>query len=706
MSFLYPQESFSAGELGPKLHHRFRLERYRAGMALIQNFFIEPEACLSKRAGTVFVADVATASARLIPFKHSADEQYVLVFTNLAMKVVKQGQLDFVQSGGSDYSIVTPYTSAYVADLRFVQRNDIMYLLHPLVSVRKLTRVADDNWTLAAVTFAPGISAPTSPSATWSATGAPDTANQDFVYKVTSISEAGEESLPTSAFEDGGGSATAGRNTLSWTAEAAAVRYNVYSEDSNGALFGYIGETDGTSFIDDGIEPDTARTPPEARNPFNASGSYPAVGTIIQQRLALANTVDEPLKVQLSQTASYENFSYSRPQRASDAIEIEVDAELQGEVRAIKDLGGSLVFTSEEIRQLRPATGVALEPGQVDMPIQLRIGCAPIEPLVVLDRILMVEDTGNRVQSLGYDEVYIERIKGRETSILSSHMFRSKRVKRWCYSRSPHSIVPTVFDDSRCSVLTTVDEHDVEGWVEWTTGIDNDDLWLDCTSIREGDRDVPYFLVQRTIDGATQYYLEKLADSEETTIADMVFVDCAATYSGSATTTPTGFDHLEGQSGLLGLADGAVIDSITIASGTISGGLSVAASKVTIGIPLRARCRNLPLPPMDERSMTDTVDARNVIKVYATILNAGTVSAAVELETDGSLKNPRISSPPVPSVFPSGAQIGDRRAEIMIPPAYSRDGQIYLESSDPLPMTLTLLQTEWEYAGPAPGSLP
>ena len=174
---LYFQESFGAGELGPKLHRRFRLKKFQVGLAKARNVFIEPEGCVSKRAGTIFVADVGTADARLIPFKHSADEQYMLVLENLSMRIVKTGQLGFLQSSG-DYTVVTPYATAVLRDIQFVQRDDVMYMLHPLVTVRKLSRTGDTSWTLTAVTFLPGIDAPTSPSSTYTGGGAGEVAAQ------------------------------------------------------------------------------------------------------------------------------------------------------------------------------------------------------------------------------------------------------------------------------------------------------------------------------------------------------------------------------------------------------------------------------------------------------------------------------------------------------------------------------------------------
>jgi hypothetical protein len=59
-------------------------------------------------------------------------------------------------SGGSAdkiYEISTPYAEAHLADLRYAQSADTMYIVHPEHDVRTLSRTASNNWTLAVSTI-------------------------------------------------------------------------------------------------------------------------------------------------------------------------------------------------------------------------------------------------------------------------------------------------------------------------------------------------------------------------------------------------------------------------------------------------------------------------------------------------------------------------------------------------------------------------
>lgn len=51
------------------------------------------------------------------------------------------------------YEITTPYTTAQLSEIKFVQSADTMYLVHPSHAIRTLTRSAHNNWTLATATL-------------------------------------------------------------------------------------------------------------------------------------------------------------------------------------------------------------------------------------------------------------------------------------------------------------------------------------------------------------------------------------------------------------------------------------------------------------------------------------------------------------------------------------------------------------------------
>lgn len=101
------QTSFSAGELSPALFARVDSELYGAGLATCRNFLVLPQGGAANRPGTRYVgpAKFDDKPARLIPFRFSATENWILEFGDLYMRVIAAG--DYVTEGPFPLSGVT-----------------------------------------------------------------------------------------------------------------------------------------------------------------------------------------------------------------------------------------------------------------------------------------------------------------------------------------------------------------------------------------------------------------------------------------------------------------------------------------------------------------------------------------------------------------------------------------------------------------------
>ena len=141
--------NFTAGELSPRLKGRVDQSKYYNGCETLENMLIYPHGGAVRRPGTVYVADVKDHSkkVRLIPFEFNTEQAYALEFGDQYMRVYKDnGQVE--AGGGGVYELATPYLEADLFDLKYVQSNDIMYIVHPSHKPRKLTRSAHNNWSI------------------------------------------------------------------------------------------------------------------------------------------------------------------------------------------------------------------------------------------------------------------------------------------------------------------------------------------------------------------------------------------------------------------------------------------------------------------------------------------------------------------------------------------------------------------------------
>ncbi len=89
-------DSFSTGQLSPKLRGRTDLSQYNNGVKTLTNFTIFPQGGATRRTGTKFITEVKDESTevRLLPFQFSTVDTYILEWGNLYLRFYRnQGQI-------------------------------------------------------------------------------------------------------------------------------------------------------------------------------------------------------------------------------------------------------------------------------------------------------------------------------------------------------------------------------------------------------------------------------------------------------------------------------------------------------------------------------------------------------------------------------------------------------------------------------------
>lgn len=175
------------------------------------------------------------------------------------------------------YTIISPYTGAELALIKFAQNVNTMILCHPNHPPQVLTLVTATNWTLAAISFGTQATTPTGGGFT-TTLGA---GNVNYSFVITSVDAFGQESAPSTPISPSNLldlRTTAGSIFLSWAAATGALSYNVYKAEisygvvPSGAAYGFIGNCTGTDFTDSNIAPDFSQSPPVVQDPFSGAG--------------------------------------------------------------------------------------------------------------------------------------------------------------------------------------------------------------------------------------------------------------------------------------------------------------------------------------------------------------------------------------------------------------------------------------------------
>lgn len=127
------QPSLSAGEMAPGLHGRVDLARYAIGLKTCRNMVVRQTGGASKRPGTIFRAEVKDSAqpGRILPFVFSTERRYLIEAGNLYFRfhyLDDNNVLFPLEVGGNPVEVVTPYTTADLANLRITQSADVLFI--------------------------------------------------------------------------------------------------------------------------------------------------------------------------------------------------------------------------------------------------------------------------------------------------------------------------------------------------------------------------------------------------------------------------------------------------------------------------------------------------------------------------------------------------------------------------------------------------
>jgi len=193
-----------------------------------------------------------------------------------------------------------------------------------------------------------------------------------------------------------------------------------------------------------------------------------------------------------------------------------------------------------------------------------------------------------------------------------------------------------------------------------------------------------YVIIKRTINGSTRRYVEYLneLDFDETDNTSFNFLDSALSYSGSAVTTLSGLQHLEGQVVSI-LADGATHPNKTVASGAIT--LDRSAKDVKIGLAFISLLQTMRL---DAGSQDGTSQGKTKRIFDITVRMFETIGVEVGSDLSDMERIPFRSSA---NLMDEGIPpfTGDKEVEFR--GNYETDGFIFVRQTQPLPFTILSL---------------
>ena len=735
--------NFTGGELSPRLDGRNDLNKYSSGCKTLENMIIYPHGSAARRSGSRFIAEVKSSAAktRLIPFEFSTTQTYMMEFGNQYIRFYKDnGQIlegDKTISGATQanpvvitatshgysngdeisitsvagmtelnnkrylvankttntfeitnvdgtningtsftaytsggvanrvYEISTPYLTAELFDIKYAQSADVMYITHPNHEVEKLSRTGHTSWTLSDVDFTKGPMQDANTTDT--------TLNPGATAVGTGVSLAA--------------SATTGINSGSGFLSTDVGRF-VFLHGGYAKITAVTDTTNATIEILTTLSASTA-TADWRLGSFSDTTGHPSSVTFFEQRLVFAGTSNEPQTLFFSRSGDYENMDANIGGTIADddAIIYTIASNQVNAIRFMTATRTLIVGTAGgEFTVSGGGTDVAITPTNILIKKQSNHGAANVDAISAGNATLFLQRAKRKIRELAYN-FDVDGYLAPDMTILAEHITEGG-ITQMAYQQEPNQIVWMTRSDGQLIGLTYQREQQVTAWHRQIFG----GVFGSGNAVCESVAVIPtddteyqvYVIVKRTINSITRRYVEYLNnfDFTETDNTTFNFLDSQLDYSGSATTTITGLEHLEGQTVSI-LADGSTHPDKTVSSGAIT--LDRSSTKVKVGLSYTSLLQTMRL---DAGAANGTSQGKTK-RIYDISLR---LFESVGVEVGPDLSNMeripfRSSADDMDTAIP--VFTGDK--EIEFRGNYETDGFIFVRQTQPLPLTVLSL---------------
>jgi len=632
------------------------------------------------------------------------------------------------------YTLTTTYETADLADLKFAQSADVMYICHPDFPPRKLSRTGHTSWTITNVDFSNG------PFLDHNITTTTLTPSHKGVGQTTTVTASA-----VTGINDGNGFTSGDIGRLVHFDEG---HFKITSITSTTVVVGTVIK-------------DLAKTTADtdwALGAWSEYTGYPSCVTFYEQRLVFAGTEHQPQTLFFSKSGDYENMddNYHGTVADDDAIIYTIASNQVNAIRFLSATRTLIVGTvGGEFSVSGGGTDDPVTPTNILIKKQSNHGCANIDAIPVGNVTLFLQRAKRKIRELAYN-FDVDGYVAPDMTILAEHISESG-IKSMSYQQEPNQLIWCVREDGRLVCLTYQREQQVVAWHQhifggaFGTGIA---VCESIATIPTDDKEYQsWVIVKRTINGVTRRYVEYINqfDFDETDNTNFNFLDSQLAYSGATTTldttvntsvtsiiltsatsftttgtvkidnelitytgistntltgctrgtnsttaathtagatvsqvvnSVTGLEHLEGQSVSV-LANGATHPEKTVASGAIS--LSRFVNKVKVGLAYTSLLQTMRIDAGSQNG-TSQAKTKRIYNITVRLYESVGVEVGPDLNNMETIPF-RSSATLMDKAIP--VYTGDK--EIEFRGNYESDGFIFVRQTQPLPLTVLSL---------------
>jgi len=535
-----PLPGWPAGEVSDELEGRIDLETYFKSARRIRNCYVDDKGFIFRREGLEFISQTPSDQVvRLIPFEFNDEQVYLFEFT--------PGQLRIFEDDVVIQTITTApidgLSAAEIQGMDFTQSADTLILVHADETPISITRTGAS--TFAAVEIAL-TNIPKFTFIDTAGSGTDEIMRLEVTYSGTEASFSlilEGEKTDSMTFSSTGGAAnatileTAFRDLSITSATGITVTntgntiYDITFGTDDGDKDWITPEiVDRLGFNSISIGSTTQGEPPQ-EDVWSVTRGFPVSVTFFEGRLYFGGSGSRPQTLWGSVVGDFFNFNVGTG-LDDQAIDVTIDDD---EVNAITSVfaGRSLqIFTSGGEFSVFKDLDKPITPTAINIRKQTRHGSKAVRPVSIDGSTVFIEKSGNVIRDFVFNEVE-QSFNAPNLSVLASSLVSnvSRMAVRKSVDDASISVTFFINDNGTVAILNKLREQQLRAFSLFTTQGNFEDVAV------LGSDEV-YFAVQRTVDGNTVRFIEKL---NRTHFLDSSVIDT----NGTPTTTFTGFDHLD-----------------------------------------------------------------------------------------------------------------------------------------------------------------
>lgn len=409
---------------------------------------------------------------------------------------------------------------------------------------------------------------------------------------------------------------------------------------------------------------------------------YPGAVSYFEQRRWFGGTQNRPNNLWATRPGTEADMSFSLPSQSDDRIAVRVAAREANRILHIVPLAQLMLMTGAAEWRVSPLNSDAITPESMSVRPQSYVGASNVQPLVVGSSMIYGAGRGGHLRELGYNYEAGGYISG-DVCLRAPHLFDNLTIVDLAYSKAPSPVVWAVSSSGKMVAMAYVPEQQVGGFstIETKGSIES------ACVVAEGDEDIVYVEVMRTVNGQAVRFVERMNERQYTDLKECVYVDCAGTYRGEAKKEITGLTWLEGETVSI-LADGAVEPQQVVKDGKIT--LTYPAEIVHVGLPFMADMKTLPAALALQDGSYGSGHKKNVREVFFRVVNSSGTQAGPSFD--------KLAEYPARSTEFAGSAPDPITDEVgfQIQPQWSQGGQVCVRQKYPLPLRIVSMTTVLE----------